>query len=213
MAGRVQVKSVAGVTIVTVLFAVSFAASAGATVLVSSGGGESTVSASEPTPSPTPSPTRTPTPSATPSATATPTPEPKPSPSTATKRQIKQATDTLCDADLGGLPTLSAAKADPRWARVFEVHLFKQDINPGPIDGDFDARTVAGAKDLQRSLGVADTGKVGEATWNALWNDQCYVAPAPSTDTSSTWQPTTGGGSSGGGGGSSGGGGTLDRVE
>jgi peptidoglycan hydrolase-like protein with peptidoglycan-binding domain len=127
---------------------------------------------------------------------------------------VKQATDTLCDADAGGLPALSTANADERWTRIYETHLFKQDINPGPIDGDFDARTLTATKALQRALGVADTGRVGEATWTALWTDQCYVAPAPAADTSSTWQPSTGGSSGGGSSsGGGGGGGTLDRVE
>lgn len=206
MGSRRQSRSATSVVLVTVLFFVSFGASAGATVLVSSGSdGEPAVAASaSPSPSSTPSPDSTPTPE----PTSAPAPQPEPSPTVATKRQVKSATSTLCDEAAADLPVLSAARADPKWARIWEVHLSKQGVAPGPIDGEFDPKTVVATKQLQRSLGVADTGKVGEATWSALWTDQCYVAPAP--EPSFTWQPSSSGaGSSSGGGG----GGTLDRVE
>lgn len=207
------VRSKAGVVIVTSLFLVSFGASAGATALVTSSGNTGERAASS-TPSatarPTTSPTAAPTPGPTPSATVVPSPEP--SPSVATKKQVKSATADLCDAIVANLPVLSTARADETWARIFEIHLFKQEINPGPIDGRFDVATAKGTKELQRALGVAETGKVGDATWGALWNDQCYVPPTVVPDSSwSSGDGTSGGGSSGGG--SSGGGGTLDRVE
>lgn len=213
MGTRRQSGSTASVLLVTVLFFVSFGASAGATVLVSSGSDAEPSIAAGATASPSASPTSSPTPRPSTTATAAPVPEPEPSPSVATKRQIKSATATLCEQDADSLPTLSAEKADPKWARIWEVHLSQQGVTPGPIDGEFDPRTVTSTKQLQRTLGVADSGKVGSATWAALWTDQCYVAPAPVP--TEDWQPSYsgGGGGSTGGGGSSGGGGTLDRVE
>lgn len=207
MGSRQQSRSAARVALVLALFFVSFGASAGATALVSSGSdGEPAAAASaSPSPSTSPSPKAT----ATPEPTASSTPQPDPSPTVATKRQIKSATTALCDEDAAGLPALSAARADAKWARIWEVHLSKQGVTPGPIDGDFDPRTVSATKQLQRKLGVADSGKVGDATWSALWTDQCYVAPAPAPAPAPAWQPSSSNsGSSGGNGG-----GTLDRVE
>jgi len=127
----------------------------------------------------------------------------------ATKAQIKLAKKDLCAADASALPALSASQADMEWARIFEIHLSKNDINPGPIDGEFDMLTARGTRELQETYAIEPTGKVGDATWAALWNDECYVAPEPDP---TTWEPSwDGGGSSGGG--SGGGGGTLDRVE
>ena len=214
MAGRSGRGSAAGVLVVVTLFLVSFGASAGATVLVGSGepspppdsGAESAAPAPSPTPTASAAVTTAPTPAA--------TPEPKASPSVATKAQIKSAKKDLCDAEASALPALSASQANAEWARIFEIHLSKNDINPGPIDGDFDMLTARGTRELQETYGIEPTGKVGDATWAALWNDECYVAPEPEP---TTWDPSwNGGGSSSGGesgGGSGGGGGTLDRVE
>lgn len=211
-----SVRSAGGITLVVVLFSVSFAASAGATVLIGSSAqdsGEPAVVAAgpEPSPSSTPTPT-TPSPSA---SVVTPKPTPSPSPTKATKRQVKSATEKLCGSDPEALPVLSTASANRPWTTTFEALSSGSGITPGPVDGVFDASTAKGTRALQESLGLVESGRVGTSTWKALWNRDCE-APAPQPVQPSV--PTySGGGSSGSGssssGGGSSGGGTLDRVE
>ena len=215
--GRKRQGSWAGVFLVVVLFLVSFGASAGATVLIGSSAQDSGTAA-ELVQTPSPSPSETTSASAstpTPSSTSSAQPTPKPSPTVATKVQRKEASAALCKADAQALPTLTTRKADKRWTQVAEVHMSKKDISPGPIDGVYDAAAARGARALQKSLGAPLTGQFDDATWSALWTDQCYVPPAEVPTPNYVPDYSGGGGSSGGGGGSSGGGGggTLDRVE
>ena len=209
-----SVRSAGGVTLIVVLFSVSFAASAGATVLIGSSAqdsGETAAAAanSAPSPEPTPAPES---PSPSPSK-ATPKPTPSPSPTKATKRQVKSATQKLCASDPEGLPLLSTASADRPWTTAYEALASGSGITPGPIDGVFDASTAKGTRSLQESLGLVQSGRVGTSTWKALWSRDCSVPdPQPAQPSVPTY---SGGGSSGGGssGGGSSSGGTLDRVE
>ena len=44
------------------------------------------------------------------------------------------------------------------------------DWDPGRTDGNFDAGTEAAVVKFQTDLSIAEGGKIGPDTWNALWS-------------------------------------------
>ena len=70
-----------------------------------------------------------------------------------------------------------------------QKQLMAAGINPGPIDGDFGAKTRAAVMKYQRAHHLSVDGVVGATTWNALTHDS-FKSARPPTRSPST-QPHT----------------------
>lgn len=212
-----------GAVLVAALFITSFAATTGATValgdkspVTADGGpgqtqesssdtsrsdGESTVTQSDPA-----SPTKV--------TLTKKVSVPKPAPKTATKKQVKSATATLCEANTSRLPTVEDVFANRKWTEVLEVLAADRGLAVGPVDGFFNDATAAGLSKLEKDLGQRSDGSFQTSDWAALAADAC-PAPEPVyvADSGSGASTYSGGGEGSSGGNSGGGGGTLVLIE
>jgi len=195
-------------------FFVSAAASAGATVFVSSRSADVAAegfSTQESSPNPGPTLRSTPRASASPSPSSSPTRNAEPP----TRRDLVRATARLCDASLTDLPRMTLIDAPGNWTLTFERFMWDLELDPGEVDTQFTIETRRALREYQSDAGINVTGIVDRQTWAALQEARCEIeepdpapAPPPAPAPAPAPQPP-----SGGSGGSSGGSDTLIRVE
>jgi len=194
------------------LFAVSFAASAGATVALSGSSEEPGEVAAAPQVSATPDPSSTSPETSVATVSAQDVPKkkvrkpiapPTPAPQTPTAQQIRKATSSLCTpSSFASLEPVRGVLADRESTRVLEVHAANLGHRVGPIDGFFNDETARGVKSLQQKIDQKPDGTFDAADWQAL-NTQVCPQPEPvftpaSPSTSSSWSGGSSGSSSGG---------------
>lgn len=75
-------------------------------------------------------------------------------------------------------PVLRRGSTGPS-VRLLQRELQSRRYYSGPLDGRFDTRTENTVRQFQRAQGLAVTGAVNRATWQALGHD-CCDAPSPS---------------------------------
>lgn len=78
-------------------------------------------------------------------------------------------------------PVLKLGSTGPT-VRLLQRKLKDEGLYNGPINGDFDGRTLRAVKQFQRREGLAVTGVVNQATWRAL-GVCCYYEPKPPVGT------------------------------
>lgn len=182
-----------GVVLVAGLFLMSFAASAGATVVLSESGsgsagaelGTEDSSTSEATPAgedanpPDSESSYEPLDVDFKSVTG----GPKSAPVKATNKQVKDATSSLCAADAPNLPPIKGVLAGREWTRVLEILAADQGYKVGPIDGFYNNATAEGIASLQAALAQKPDGTFEASDWIAL---ATLICPAPEPPASST---------------------------
>lgn len=77
-------------------------------------------------------------------------------------------------------PVLRLGRVGPA-VRLLQTALQERGFYRGPIDGDFGGRTQQAVRQFQRQQGLAVTGVVNVATWEALGYD-CCEEPSPPGD-------------------------------
>ena len=198
---------VAAIALVSGLFVVSFAASAGATVALSqpssdTAGSQSTAASTSDTAQEPTATSNVTLPYATSIEVQNRVARPKPASTKPTKSQVKDAKSTLCSSTPGDLPAVRSVMAPRDWTRVLEVLTANAGYPVGPVDGYYNNATASGLTKLQADVGTKPDGTFESADWSALSSLVC-PAPEPPTPVYDT------GGSSSSSGGSSSGGGTL----